>query len=214
MKQVVLVRHGQSAWNAEHRIQGQSGAGLSALGRRQARATADWIAGTVPGASLVTSDLERCVDSAAPIEQRLGTGAERVPELRERDFGAWTGELVEDVLSRDPERAARWRAGEDVVPEVGGESTQALEKRVIGALEDLLAATPPGGTVVAVTHGGPVWHGTRAFLGLADGLLAGVANASVTELVVNGAGPDRRLRAYNQTTHLTAALRDERKPPT
>lgn len=204
MRHLLLVRHGQSEWNREGRIQGQSGPGLTDVGRRQVRRIVAWLAEAVPGAPVVSSDLTRCVETAEPIAAALGVEPELEEDLRERDLGAWTGRLHAEVREQDPERFARWRAGEDVVPEIGGESSSRLTARVVAVLERRLAASPESGVVVVVTHAGPVWHGTHGLLGLSPGVLSGVANASATEVSCDG--DERRLTAWNQLTHLPASL--------
>lgn len=200
MRQLVLLRHGESRWNVERRIQGQAGTGLSDLGARQARHAAAWLAATWPEATVVSSDLQRCRETAAPLEEDLGIRAVLDEALRERDFGSWSGKLHPEVELEDADRWRRWSAGEDVVPEVGGESSDQLAGRVVAALSRHLDGLADGGVVIAVTHGGPVWHGTHALLGLGAGILGGVANASVT--VVGSSGGPPWLQAWNQVGHL------------
>lgn len=211
MRRLLLVRHGESHWNVELRIQGQAGSGLSPRGRAQAEHTAAWLADAFPEARLFSSDLQRCLETADAIGGALGREPVTDPGLRERDFGRWTGRLVREVAEADPDWWARWRAGEDVVGALGGEDTTTVAARVAAALQVLLDGTPDGGASICVTHGGPVWHGTRALLGIADGVLGGVGNASITEIVVH---PDwgRRLLTWNQVGHLPAALRDVGRP--
>ena len=206
MKQLVLVRHGETTWNAEHRVQGQGGAGLSDRGREQAAATGRWLAETHPDAQLYCSDLQRCVETAAPLVDGLAREPTYTARLRERDFGAWTGLLIGEVEEQDPDRFARWRGGEDIMAEIGGEPTTALASRILATLDDIVAGIPDDGTAICVTHGGPIWHGTHGFLELPHGSLGAVANACITEL-----GDDRewgrRLLSWNQVAHLPVALR-------
>lgn len=211
MRFLLLVRHGQSQWNRERRIQGQAGPGLTDLGRKQAQRTAAWLAETAPDAAVVSSDLPRCVQTATPVAEALGRDLQLRPGLRERDFGDWTGRLVSEVVSEEQERFDRWREGEDVVPEVGGESSPELTERVVAELDDLVAASDPGAVTVAVTHGGPVWHGTHGFVGIPEGSLGGVANASMTELL-DDEDWGRRLTAWNQVAHLPAGLHTRLRP--
>lgn len=206
MRRLVLVRHGESIWNAERRIQGQACAGLSPRGHAQAAATAAALAALHPDATLVTSDLQRTVETVAPLEAALGTDARREPGLRERAFGAWETRLRDEVAASEPERWGRWLAGEDVVGEVGGESAAQLADRVAPVLRGLLDATPDGGTTVAVTHGGPVWNGIHRVLGLPPGTFGGVDNASVHVLLGHG-GDAIVLDRWNTVEHLPLALR-------
>ncbi|MDX1510107.1 MAG: histidine phosphatase family protein [Nitriliruptorales bacterium] len=209
MKRLVLIRHGQSAWNVERRVQGQSGTGLTDVGREQAKAVAVRIADQYPGAPAWTSDLQRCEETVESIEDALGVTATRHVGLRERDFGSWTGQLVTEIAENDTERFQRWANGEDVIGEVGGESSQVLGDRVEDTLEHILGELAEGGTAVVVTHGGPVWHGTHRWVDLAEPSLGGVANCSITELVE---WEQRRFcDQWNGTGHLAPELVTTRK---
>lgn len=183
MKRLVLVRHGQSSWNVERRIQGQGGTGLTDIGREQAKAVGRRVSEQYPSALVWTSDLQRCVETAEAIEDALGVRATHHVGLRERDFGDWEGQLVTEIAESDQERFQRWANGEDVVAEVGGESSDTLSNRVSAALEEVLARVEHDGVGVIVTHGGPVWHGTHWWLDLSEPTLGGVANCSMTDLV-------------------------------
>jgi glucosyl-3-phosphoglycerate phosphatase len=208
VRRLILVRHGESRWNAERRIQGQACAGLSPRGHAQAAAAAIALAAEHPDARLVTSDLQRTRETVAPLEAALGRVADLDPRLRERSFGAWEERLRDEVAAEDAGRWRRWLTGEDVVAEVGGESAEQLADRVEPVLRELLATTPAGGVTIAVTHGGPVWHGVHRLAGLAPGTFGGVDNASCHHLVTfdGGAGAvvvDR----WNEVGHVPAHLR-------
>lgn len=210
-RNLVLVRHGQSLWNAERRIQGQSGSGLSELGREQARRAAEAVAESFPGATLFTSDLERCLETAEPFAAALAAPPELDPGLRERDFGPWAGRLLPEVAEGWPDLYDRWRRGEDVVGEVGGESSPTLAERVAVALRSILDRSDPARPVVCVTHGGPVWYGTHRLVGLPHGSLGAVGNASLTRLEIEADGTVR-LGAWNEVGHLPPQLRSTLQP--
>jgi broad specificity phosphatase PhoE len=212
VSRLVLVRHGESRWNAEGRIQGQSCNGLSELGFAQAEAVASALASTYPGARLVSSDLRRTLETAAPLAAAFRVEPEEVPALRERSFGSWETHLRADVVEQDPARWQRWLDGEDVIEEVGGESADALVARVVPCLEELLEATPDDGVTIAVTHGGPIWHGLHALLGVPKGTFAGVDNASVAMVLRLG---DRvALDRWNEVGHLPPEQRSGWRPVT
>ncbi|MEX1162815.1 MAG: histidine phosphatase family protein [Nitriliruptor sp.] len=207
MRRLILVRHGESIWNAERRIQGQACAGLSARGHAQADAVAVSLAAAYPDAHLVASDLQRTRETVAPLEVALERRAVLDPRLRERSFGDWERRLRDEVAATDPERWQRWLRGEDVVGEVGGESADALADRVAPVLVELLAATPAGGTTIAVTHGGPVWNGIHRLAGIAAGTLGGVDNASCHHLVTFADdGSQVIVDRWNEVGHLPADL--------
>lgn len=211
MRRLVLVRHGESHWNAEGRIQGQACAGLSDVGHAQAEATAEALVETYPEAHLVASDLQRTRETAAPFARVLERDPVLLPALRERSFGAWEGRLRVDVMNDDRDRWERWLTGQDLVGEIGGESADDLAGRVCPALRDLLAGTPLGGVTIAITHGGPVWHGTHRLLGLPTPTLGGVTNASVTEFLL-GEGGSIVLDRWNEVAHLPRELRTTWRP--
>ncbi|MFN2556219.1 MAG: histidine phosphatase family protein [Nitriliruptorales bacterium] len=204
MSRLVLVRHGESEWNVERRIQGQSGTGLTGRGRQQAQQTSELLVASYPDALIATSDLRRCRESVAPLEGLLRRRAKTERGLRERHFGEWTGRLSLEVAEEDAERWKRWRAGEDVVAEVGGEDTRTLARRAVTTFRRLLEVAD-GRPVICLTHGGPVWHGTQSLLGLDDRILGGVANGSITEIEVDHEAT--RLMSWNQVVHLPLELR-------
>lgn len=207
MKRLVLVRHGQSVWNAEGRVQGQQCAGLSEIGRAQARLTARALADAYPQARLLASDLLRTMETAGPLADALGREIVQDAGLRERSFGAWEGRSRADLTGGDGVQFERFLAGDDaVLEEVGGETSRQLQDRVTPLFRRLLETTPDDGVTIAVTHGGPVWHGAHRLLELPTWALGEVGNASVTELVLVDDGRSI-LDRWNQLAHLPLELR-------
>jgi glucosyl-3-phosphoglycerate phosphatase len=207
VRRLILVRHGESSYNAEGRIQGQRCAGLSELGYAQAKVTATTLAEAYPDARLVTSDLQRTRETAEPLAAALNTEPDEDARLRERSFGNWEGHLRVEVQRDDPGRWGRWLAGEDVIGEIGGETGAQLADRVVPVFRRLLSDVAEGGVIIAVTHGGPVWHGLHQLLDLDHPILGGVGNCSVTELGTIEGGTPRLLR-WNETGHLPLQLRE------
>ena len=203
MSRLYLVRHGESVWNRDGIVQGQAGPGLTDRGHEQARHLATWLADEVADdVAFVTSDLVRCRETAAPFAVGLGREPATDEGLRERHFGEWEGSTRAELETRDPDLWQRFRDREDVVGEAGGESTSDLNARVVPRLRTLAAAAP---VTVVVTHGGPVWHGTHALLGVEEGVLGFVSNASVTVLDVEE--HHTSLLAWNQVGHVPPTLR-------
>ena len=198
---VVLVRHGESEWNAAGRIQGQGGAGLSEMGHRQAKAASEYLRGRYPDVSaIVRSDLERVVETAQPFEAVRDVDVTVDVRWREIDVGTWSGLTWAEVAEQDPTTLAAWRGGEDV-RRGGGETFAELRERTSQALHGLRDV---GGTVVVFTHGGCIRLGVAEAIGIplmGEAALTPVANCSVTELLLDG---DRReLSAYNVRDHLS-----------
>lgn len=206
MRRLVLVRHGESIWNTERRIQGHACAGLAERGFSQARAAAEALAVVDRDARVVTSDLLRAEQTAAVIAQVLGVDLERDPAVRERSFGRWEGRTKDEIAADDPDVWRRWSRGDDVVGEVGGESSAVFARRVEEALASLWDRTEDGATTIVVTHGGTIWHGTHRVLRASPGTFGGVDNASLTALVRSGRGRVQCAH-WNEVGHLPAGLR-------
>lgn len=155
MASLLLLRHGQSTWNAERRWQGWEDAPLSDAGRAQARAMAAELAG--PGnrfTRVVSSDLARSVDTARILADALGLGeVEEDAGLRERDVGHWSGRTTDEIEEGWPGAIDEWRAGRLDRPP-GGELEPVFRARVVAAVERLAASAD--GPVLVVTHGGVV----------------------------------------------------------
>ena len=144
---ILLLRHGQSEWNAVGRWQGWADPPLSPLGRRQSRLAGKDLGGVDV---IVSSDLRRAVETAALLAESLSLVPAPVePRLRERDVGEWTGLTRQEIEQRWPEELST------MAQPPGGESAEALQARVLAAATDL-ARVYPDSSVVAVTHGGAI----------------------------------------------------------
>jgi broad specificity phosphatase PhoE len=147
MTRILLLRHGQSEWNAEGRWQGQSDIALTELGRRQAFAASQRL-GVVD--AIVCSDLRRASDTAQILSEQLGVGPVVVePLFRERDAGEWSGLTSAQIEQGWPGYLAERRRPDRFEPEA-----EALARLLAGI--DLVHAEVGGGEVLVVTHGGLV----------------------------------------------------------
>lgn len=155
MARLLLLRHAQSTWNAEHRWQGWADAPLSEAGLAQSASMAAQLESLgLAFRVAVSSDLRRSAETAAIVAARLGLGPVLVePSLRERDVGDWTGRTTDEIDVVWPGALAAWRAGRLDRPP-GGEHEPSFRSRVVGAVERLAAG--PGGPLLVVTHGGVV----------------------------------------------------------
>lgn len=142
-----LARHGETAYNAQRRFQGQGGIGLSERGRRQAHELAD-AAAQRGFASLWCSPLPRCRQTADVVAARLGLEPNEDPRLMETDAGAWTDRTFAAVQAEDPQRFAAFLAGDPGFAFPDGESFAEQQRRVCRALEDIRAAGPLPALVV------------------------------------------------------------------
>ena len=197
MTVLLLVRHGETDWTRQRLLQGDSDVPLSDAGREQARALASVVARFRPGV-VVCSPLSRARETA----ELLGH-TDPLPDERwqEAHLGSWTGRSSVELRAAQPADYTGWRSGRSTPP--GGESFDALVDRVTAALDAALGAAPgPDGTVLVVTHGGPVRAACQVLVGLGPAAVVPVAPASLTVFDVDGRDRGRwaaRLRAYNLT---------------
>ncbi len=164
-RQVLLLRHGQTQWNAAGRFQGQTDIDLDATGRLQAERAATELARLEPVA-IVSSDLRRARETAAPLAALTGLSVTTDVRLREVYAGQWQGMLSADIDALDPELRAAWRAGADVRPGGDGELRTEVGNRVAEAVHDHLRAAANGGLLVVVSHGGSISNGVQTLLGV------------------------------------------------
>ena len=150
MTALLLVRHGETDWNADGRLQGQTDRPLSDYGRRQARELAEQLAEEKLEA-IYASDLARARETAEIVGERLGLPVLLEPDLREKDWGTWEG-----LTSVERDRV-----------EFAGESTEAHQERILRALRRISERHPGDGRVLVVTHGGSMRRVQTAALGLA-----------------------------------------------
>jgi 2,3-bisphosphoglycerate-dependent phosphoglycerate mutase len=151
---LLLVRHGQSTWNQDRRIQGQLDPPLSDAGRRQASRLGRRLAGR-HFAGFYTSDLARAAETSRLIGDAIGIEPSPMTELREIYLGEWEGLRTDELAVRFPQAWADWSEEPDwdLVP--GGEGSADFEARVGGALETIFKRHQ-GGDVLVVTHGGVI----------------------------------------------------------
>lgn len=158
---VLLVRHGESTWNAEKIWQGQADPPLSALGEQQAADAAQHVDGVD---AIWSSDLVRARRTADIVAESRGLRVVLDARLRERDAGEWQGLTRTEIEDRFPGYLGSGRRPP------GYEDDAALTERAVAAI-DAIAAAHPGGSVLVVTHGGVV-RTLERHLGAADeGLL-------------------------------------------
>ena len=165
---LLVVRHGQSEWNAIGRWQGHADPALTELGRRQAYVAAASI-GALDG--IVSSDLLRAAETAAIVAQQLGVGPVVVDDrLRERDVGEWTGLTKVEIDKGWPGWLDDGRRPD------GFEDVDVVLDRVMEALEAMHAASP-GGSLLVVAHGGVI-RSLAAVHGLGDAPVAYLAGVT------------------------------------
>jgi broad specificity phosphatase PhoE/ribonuclease HI len=200
---IILVRHGETPLTSQGRYSGRGDVPLTDEGEAQAMAAAGRVAGISRDiAAVLSSPLSRCTRTAQLIaDEAGGLPVTIMDDLIECDFGQWEAKTFAEVQERWPAEMSAWLASTSVAPP-GGESFQAVAKRVRGALATVLSAYP-GKVVVLVSHVSPIK------LILRDALAAG--DAFLHRLFLDAAGvstmdvwPDGNIavRSVNETAHL------------
>ncbi len=188
MKRLLLVRHGESEWNATRRLQGQADIGLSAKGEAQARARAPIIEHLAPDL-VITSDLRRARHTA----ELLGfPDARPEPDLREADVGDWTGQEIARIIADQPDSYRGWRAGSFAPP--GGEEWADFCAR---AARTTLEAAESADRLLAICHGGVIRALLQTLLDLSPRRIIPVGPASLTILASKTGESGMRLEVFN-----------------
>jgi probable phosphoglycerate mutase len=183
-RQLLLLRHGRTAFNAEGRFQGQVDVPLDEVGRAQAARIGPLIASRRP-ILVVSSDSSRAADTAACVATAAGVELLFDERLREIDVGGWSGLTLEEVEAEFPQQFADWTSGNrEELRRGGGETYGEVGRRADECVKTLLEG-PPDELVVAVTHGGTARSLIDLMLGIpveARHILGGLPNAGWSRL--------------------------------
>jgi probable phosphoglycerate mutase len=152
LTRLVAIRHGETAWNVDTRIQGQLDVGLNPTGQRQAERLGRALAGAQLDA-VYSSDLGRAHDTARALARHAGLPVQTDPGLRERAFGVFEGMTFAEIEQRFPEDARRWRQRDAGFGPPGGEALGDFYARVVAVVTGI-AARHRGQHIAVVTHGG------------------------------------------------------------
>ena len=205
MTELIVIRHGETDWNRQHRFQGQIDVPLNAVGLAQADRLADRLA-SEPIDVLVCSDLQRAQRTALPLHLPRQLAPVIDPLWREQSFGVLEGLDVPTIRSRHADLGNRWvRHEADYALPQGGESNTAFHGRVMQALQALVAAHA-GKRVVVVTHGGVLDIVHRLVTG---GSMAAARRVAIPNAALNWiehTAGQWQLLAWADETHLRDAL--------
>lgn len=182
MTDFLFIRHGETDWNRQQRFQGQIDVPLNDLGQTQARRLGERLAAE-PAEHLISSDLQRAQQTAAPLAAAWQAAPALVQGLREQCFGVLEGLDVPTIKAHHPDLWLQWLEHRADFALPGGESLQQFHARVIDAVKQL-AEQHPGRRLAVVTHGGVLDMLWRTAHGLTlDGLRrCDIPNAGVNRL--------------------------------
>ncbi|MEY9933357.1 broad specificity phosphatase PhoE [Catenulispora sp. GP43] len=207
-RQIVLWRHGRTAWNLEGRFQGQTDIPLDEVGLAQAERAARVLAGLGPSA-IVASDLIRAARTAETLARLTDLPVSLDEGLRETYAGRWQGLNDDEIIARFPEEFASFRRGEPI-RRGGGELEVEVADRVVPAILRGLEKVPPGGTLVVATHGGAARVALGRMLGLSSEMwsaLGGLSNCCWS--ILGEARRGWRLLEHNAGTLLEPVIGDD-----
>ena len=204
MLHLILVRHGETEWNAQHRYHGQTDVPLSELGQRQAECVAERLAGGKIDA-VYASDLKRAWETAQIIVEKSGLQVMSEPRLRELKFGVLEGLTFDQAQEQYPEMINAWLENFNRPPE-GGETIESFNARVVSLLNDLKIKHDEQ-TVLLVAHGGSLSEVLRVVLGLSreKRWYLEMENASLSEVLI--AEDYVSLKRLNDTCHLATLVK-------
>lgn len=208
---IIAVRHGETAWNVETRIQGQLDIPLNAKGQWQAQRAGEALADE-PITSVYSSDLARARQTALAIAARVTNGDARVVRqhtgLRERAFGTFEGQTWADIETHWPDASRRWRQRDPDFAPPGGETPVQVRARTLATVNEI-AVAHPGELIVLVAHGGIMDMLYRLATGqeLHAPRTWELGNAAINRLLWT---PDAlTLIGWADTSHLNEAALDE-----
>ena len=204
---VLAIRHGETAWNVDARIQGQLDIPLNPTGRWQARRLALALADEGVDA-VYSSDLQRAWQTAQSLARGSGRPVVADTGLRERGFGVFEGLTFAEIARRWPEQSERWRRRDPEFGAEGGEVLRHFHARCV-ATATRLASAHPGQTIALVAHGGVMDCLYRAALRIALDAPRSwqLVNAGINRLLYTPQG--FTLVGWSDTCHLEAASHDE-----
>ena len=200
MGKLYIVRHGETVWNREGRIQGHTDVGLSERGRQQARLLARRL-NSVPLDAAYASDLSRASDTAAAILQDRDVPFYPTPRLREYHKGAFEGLTEAELRTRYPAEYPGYIAKDlDYAPE-GGESTRGVSARMTGIIGEI-KERHLSDSVLVVGHGGSLRAAMMALLGMTMDANWRFVFGNCTLTIVDTYHDNAVLRLFNDGSHL------------
>lgn len=211
--EILLIRHGETDWNAVKRLQGHCDIALNAQGQAQADALGQALR-EEPLAAIISSDLQRARQTAQALALQQ-VGPMQVicdPGLRERCYGAFEGLYYSDISQRYPAAFAAWQARDiDAVFPSGARAGESFRKFYARSVAAMLhwARQYPGQKIALVAHGGVLECAYRAALSLPLSTPRDfpVLNASVNRLRLEADA--LRLMSWGEVAHLDAMAMDE-----
>ncbi len=204
---ITAIRHGETAWNVDTRIQGQLDISLNKKGQWQAEQAGSALASENVDA-IISSDLARAYETALALAKHHGLNVQTDRELREREFGNFQGKTFAEIEAQMPEQALLWRKRVPDFAPGGGESLLQFRERVTQCIRRL-ASQNAGKHIIIVSHGGvmDIIYREATGLELQAPRTWQLGNASINRLLFNGRYFS--LVGWSDTNHLNDGLDEQ-----
>lgn len=199
---IYLIRHGQTDWNIQGKIQGCHDIALNEMGRRQAKKLAEGM-DSRPVSKIFSSTLKRARETAEMVGKRQVVEISLMPQLMEVEFGKWEGLTWDEIKAEYPREFESWSHNPSDVAPPGGETQEEIISRCAWAVKEILKRTNRREDVCIVSHGATLAHLVSYMMqGNSEegGII--VENASITTLNYNPLKDDFVLLEINDTSHL------------
>jgi len=206
---ILAIRHGETAWNVDTRLQGHLDIPLNEVGLQQAAHLSQALVQSEAIDAVYASDLSRAHTTASAIAQATGQSVTTHPGLRERHFGQFQGRTFVEIEAELPEHAWHWRKRTpEWTPPGGGESLIVLRERILNTVDEL-AARHLGQQIVMVAHGGvmDILYRAATRLDLQAPRTWQLTNTAVNRLLWTPQGLS--LVGWGDTSHMNALGKDE-----
>jgi probable phosphoglycerate mutase len=202
--QILLIRHGQTALNAEDRIRGQTDVPLDTTGRWQARVTGNYVADRWPLAAVYASPLRRTCQTAEAVAAAQGLTAQPLDGLLDMSFGEWQGLTIDEVKARWPDLARAWYEAPHTVEFPSGESLAVVRERSTAALNGM-ATRHEGEAIALVGHAVVNRVLLCTVLGIGTEHFWWLGQGTCAINLIEWDGARYRLMMMNDTSHLWRA---------
>ncbi len=199
---IYLIRHGQTDWNIQGRIQGSHDIPLNEVGQRQATKLAEGM-DSRPVSRIFSSTLTRAMETAQKIGSRQNVEIYPMPQLIEVEFGKWEGMTWEEIMEAYPKEYRLWALNPDEVAPPGGETQEQVIRRCVKAINEALRITGGREDIAIVSHGATIAYLVSYMMRdnpEIESII--VENASITTVNYNPLTEDFMLLEMNDTSHI------------
>ena len=200
MLRIYLIRHGETEWNRQNRLQGHSNINLSPEGYHQAITLADHPPFHHIDA-IYSSDLSRAIETASIIAERFNLGVKLMPELRETNFGDWEGREISELIAESPQAFGKFFTDPERCHPPHGETFLECQARVMIGIREIIA-NHDNQNVVAVSHGAAIRLILGATLDMPIHKMWAIAQFNMAVNVLRVDDGEFTVELINSTEHL------------